>query len=109
METLKSGGLAYFDSFAGLVPVKVLSVTAPETMPSFDLGHGNARTSIKVRAKVTEDFDVYKKGEIFDSDSLFIVPRGALRQQQYSTVVGIYDVISDNQAKPAVAHVTADA
>lgn len=102
MATLKKGCSAYFDSFSGLVPVKVLSVCAPETLPSFDLGHGNARMSIKVRAKVTEDFNVYKKGEILDSDSLSIVPCGALRRQQYSMVVGVYDIIPDLPTKPAI-------
>lgn len=103
MATLKKGCSAYFDSFSGLVPVKVLSVCAPETMPSFDLGHGNARISIKVRAKVTEDFNVYKKGEILDSDSLSIVPCGALRRREFSMVVGVYDVIPDRPTPAAVA------
>lgn len=101
MATLKKGCSAYFDSFSGLVPVTVLSVCAPETMPSFDLGHGNARMSIKVRAKVTEDFNAYKKGEILDSDSLSIVPKGALRRREFSMVVGVYDVIPDLPTKPA--------
>lgn len=98
MPKLRTGCAAYFDSFAGLVPVKVLSVSAPEVMPCFDLGHGNARASIKVRAEVTQDLSVYKKGEILDSNSVAIVPCGALRRREYSMVVGVYDVVPDSTA-----------
>lgn len=95
MHTLKTGCAAYFDSFSGLVPVTVVSVTAPETLPQFDLGHGFARISTKVKARVTEAFGAYRKGELIDSNSVDIVPRGALRRYQYSTRIGIYQVEPD--------------
>ena len=101
MASLKTGCQAYYDSFAGLVPVEVLSVVAPETPPSFDLGHGHARMSIRVQAKVSEDFSAYKKGEVLEGNSVSIVPRGAIRQRQFSSVIGGYDVIPDRPHPPA--------
>lgn len=95
MHTLKTGVPAYFDSFSGLVPVQVLSVKAPETTPQFDLGFGMARISIKVRAKVTEAFGVYKKGEILDGDSVCVVPRKSIRRGRFSSVISGYLVEPD--------------
>jgi hypothetical protein len=101
-KTLKTGCAAYFDTFAGLVPVKVLTVTAPEKPPVFDLGHGNARVSIKVTARVTKEHGPYKNGEVVESDSLHIVPRDAIIRHQFSSTIGVYDVVPDTQA-PAAA------
>ena len=97
METpvLKTGAKAYFDSFSGLVPVSVLAVTAPEEKPLFDLAHGGARASIKVRCKVTADHGPYKKGQELENSSLSVVPRGAIRRTQYSSLIGYYQVQAD--------------
>lgn len=103
MSTLKTGCSAYYDSFAGLVPVEVLAVTAPATPPGFDLAYGNARASIEVKAKVTEDFSAYKAGELLTGNSLSIVPRSAIRQRQYSSVIEGYDVIPDAPSQAVVA------
>lgn len=99
-KTLKTGCLAYYDASVGLVPVKVRSVTAekpdvPKGMPVFDLGHGNARVSLKVVAEVTEQHSPYQVGEIIESNSVRIVPRGAIIRRTYSMAVGIYDVVPD--------------
>lgn len=102
MKTLKTGCSAFFDSSVGLVPVKVLSVTAPATPPTFDLTHGNARASIKVAARVTEEYRPYKKGDIVESNSIQIVPRGAILRGRYAPMIGGYDVVPDDPA-PAVA------
>lgn len=92
---LKTGVLAYYDGIAvGLIPVKVLSVTAPDKPPLFDLGIGHARCSIKVTAQVTENFGPYKKGEILDSDSVSIFPRKALFGE-YKNRIACYTVVPD--------------
>lgn len=103
MQTLKTGCLAFFDTFSGLVPVKVMSVTAPEKPPAFDLGHGNARVSILVTAKVTADQGPYKKGEVIENDSVHIVPRGAIIRGKFSSAIGVYNVEADAQVKAGAA------
>lgn len=99
---LKTGCLGYYDTVeSGLIPVKVLSVTAPAEKPRFDLGRGAARVSITVRAQVTADHGAYKKGMLIDDNSVGIVPRGAIRQHQYSTTIALYRVAPD---APAATH-----
>ena len=95
MNTLKSGIKAYYDSFAGLVPVKVLTVTGPKEIPLFDLGHGFARASIEVTVMVTENHGCYRKGEIIESNSLHIVPCDVIKHNKYSTTIGVYHVEID--------------
>lgn len=96
---LKTGCLAYYDSFAGLVPVKVLSVKGrPPPKPgewTFDLCKGNGRVSVKVMAQVTNDHSPYRKGEILESNSADVVPRSAILRYQYSTTIGLYLVVED--------------
>ena len=95
MATLKTGALAYFDCFSGLVPVSVLSVTAPKERPVFDLGRGQARISVKVTCKVTAERGPYKKGAIIDSNSFDVMPRGAIRKHMFSSTVDTYAVQPD--------------
>lgn len=95
MATLKRGILAFYDSFAGLVPVKVLAVTAPEEDPAFDLGFGEARTSVRVQCQVTEPHGPYKKDEVLNSNAMMVVPRTAILRRQYSTVIAAYAVEPD--------------
>ena len=94
-KILKSGIKAWFDSFAGLVPVSVLAVTPPAEVPLFDLVHGAARASVAVRARVTKDHGPYRKGEEITSNSLHVVPCGAIIRGQYSLGIGFYDVAVD--------------
>jgi hypothetical protein len=101
METLKTGVLAYFDSFAGLVPVKVLSVTASKEKPLFNLGIGSARISTQVSARVTADLGVYRKGEVINSNSVHIVPRGAVLLTAFSSRIAPYNVEADQSAEVA--------
>lgn len=69
-EVLKKGCLAYLDSFAGLVPCTVLSITGPS---------GRASTQQKVRFEVTETVGAYKAGDQDESSSNWVVPRKAIR------------------------------
>jgi hypothetical protein len=103
MKTLKTGCSAFYDSSVGLVPVKVLSVTAPATPNFFDLGHGYARASIKVTAEVTEEYRPYEKGDLVESNSLHIVPRGAVIRGRFSSAIGVYDVVPDARSSAGAA------
>jgi hypothetical protein len=95
MAILKTGIRAYYDTFAGLVPVDVLSVTAPAEKPLFDLAHGGARASIVVKCRVSDDHGPYRKGTNIESNSLYVVPRAAIRRLQYSQVIAPYRVQAD--------------
>ncbi len=69
MLTLRSGDLAYFDSFAGLIPCKVLAITGQS---------GNAGSMQDVKIKLTSDRGAYKRGEVLDYWGLHVCPRGAV-------------------------------
>lgn len=83
---LSVGCLAYFDTFAGLVPcvVKAISGTSP-----------NPISSVEVQFKITADRGAYRKGELLKSSSLWVVPRGAIRRRQYQSTIGHYTVNCD--------------
>lgn len=70
METnvLAVGCLAYYDSFGGMVPCKVLTITGASGFPS---------SSQDVTLKVTADYNCYKKNEVIATNGLHAVPRGA--------------------------------
>lgn len=101
IPTLKSGINAFYDTMrSGLVPVKVLSVTAPAKSPLFDLRSGLAPVSVKVKAVVTEDAGAYSKGMIIDSDAVHVVPRTAVKHGRYSTTISLYKVEVDAKTNP---------
>jgi len=65
----RAGTLAYLDSFAGMIPVTVLSVTSP--------GHGwqAAPASGEITARVNVTRGGYSRGEIITRGAHDIVPR----------------------------------
>ena len=73
LPTLKAGALAYFDTFAGLVPCRVTEIFT------------TAAPGYSVRFKITATRGAYKRGETLDSHSRNVVPRSAVfvRSGQY--------------------------
>jgi hypothetical protein len=70
--------LAYFDSFAGLVPCRIVAV-----------GDWNDANSL-ARVQYTATRGAYKRGE-YDTQTLrYIVPRTAVRRRKYGTVIVAY-------------------
>lgn len=65
-----AGELAYFDSFAGLIPCKVVSVN--DAADSEFLG-------LSITVKLTADRGSYRRGEVIESDALHVIPRGYVR------------------------------
>jgi hypothetical protein len=86
IPVLKVGCKAYYDSFRGLVPVKVTYVSGSSSVPS---------SSIRVKAKVTCDFGPYHKGEEIEFPSLWIIPAKALIRGQYTYTIGAYGVVGN--------------
>jgi hypothetical protein len=72
-QTLRIGSLAYFDSFAGLIPCKVIAITGPP-------GVQTPTSWVRVIAAVTVDKSPYRRGEIVDGGAFWIVPRNAVKR-----------------------------
>lgn len=87
--TLTKGSKAYYDTFAGLIPCKVLSITGESGIPS-------SRQSVRFRI-TTGKFERYgyKRGEVIETWSLHVPPREAIRFKDYSARIGHYDVEVD--------------
>lgn len=81
--TLKANGAAYFDSSAGLVPCRVLSITGEP---------GPASSAQEVTFAITASLGPYKRGEILSSDALSVVPRAAVRRRKHGVVIIPYSV-----------------
>jgi len=66
------GTLAYLDTFAGLVPCKVIRIDKP--------GNGSLISNGSLAVKLTASRGAYKKGEILDRQSACeVIPRSHVR------------------------------
>ena len=77
------GCTARWDSFAGLVPVRVDAIKGPAGRPGSDC---------EVQFTVTEDHGCYRRGEKHQCSALWVVPLGAIRRRKYDTTIGYYSV-----------------
>lgn len=68
MQTLKSGMLAYFDSYSGLVPCKVLAIKAAK--------YGGHIAYVRYTAQRGP----YSRGETGKHNACRVVPRDAVRR-----------------------------
>lgn len=96
-ETLRVGSLAYYDTFAGLVPCKVLSLKEetkdPSVPMSYELALGGIPSRYKATVRITATRGAYRKGEILmDLFAHDVVPRKAVRFLKYSPRIGAYNV-----------------
>lgn len=90
--TLRSGDLAYYDSFSGLLPCKVLSITGPSGNPS-----SSQTVSVKLTASIFGagvGSELYKRGEILESSGLRVVARRAVHGK-YKNRIRLFEVIAD--------------
>ncbi len=62
-----AGQLAYLDTFAGMVPCKVLRVIEPAS--------GNTVTKGKIEIRLTATRGAYKRGEVLIDQACNVVPR----------------------------------
>jgi hypothetical protein len=81
---LSVGCLAYFDSFAGLVPCWIMSMTGPSGTPS---------TAQRVVVKFTAKRGPYRRGETLETFGLHVLPRGAARRGKHSTTIRPYTFV----------------
>jgi hypothetical protein len=84
---LKSGDLAYFDSFSGLVACRVQRITGTS---------GPASTAQTVRFRITASGNkAYKHGDILETHGLHVVPRNAVHRIGYFFRIRVYQVQCD--------------
>jgi len=62
--------LAYFDSFSGMIPCKVINIS-----------------NDKITVKLTGTRGAYKRGEILTFNTLHIVPRESVHFRKYETTI----------------------
>jgi len=74
------GTLAFYDTFAGLIPCKVLEVK--ESGFGFRCGPYDV-----IKFKLTADCGAYKKGEILTADAMRVPPRKMVRRHKYSNSI----------------------
>lgn len=88
MATLKTGCLAYLDSFAGLVPCKVESIKRQ--------ADGLIHT-VQATVRFTATRGAYKRGDVHTSSCLWVFPRDAVYRQRSMSGARVrpYDVRCD--------------
>ena len=94
MPILKANSLAYFDSFSGLIPCKVICINGPS---------GRASSEQKVMVRLTANRRGYKKGEVLTEWALHVVPRDAVYFRDHSARIGSYLVEGDQEYNEGVA------
>jgi hypothetical protein len=82
METLRTNDLAFWDNFAGLVPVKVNGIDGTSGLAS--------TAQQNVAFTVTKNHGPYLKGEQFTRSALWVVPMKAVRKGAYQTTIKPY-------------------
>lgn len=75
--------LAYFDSFAGLIPCRIITAWSK-------LGDGRLDWKNQVEIVITGTRGVYEKGQRHTLSVSLIVPRTAVRRRKHSTTVMPY-------------------
>lgn len=85
--TLKTGDKAYFDTFNGLIPVKVTAIRGPKL--------GIASTLFEVDFEITTTVAAYKKGEKLTRAGINVIPRGAIKKGTYSQRIWPYYIQPD--------------
>jgi hypothetical protein len=87
METLKSGSPAYVDTFSGMIPCRVLTISGRSGVASSDQD---------VEVVLTASRGPYRKGETLKWRGYRVVPRKAVRFHKYGTKIRAYMVQADS-------------
>jgi len=79
--TLKADVAAYYDSVAGLIPCRVLSIRGES---------GLASSKQEVTIAITASLGPYTRGEILRCAALWVVPRAAVKRRKYGVAIRPY-------------------
>ena len=74
--TLKTGAKVYFDTFAGLIPARVFSISDMWT--------------VRLKLTASRPRSAYRKGEVIETNSLHAIPRGAAHVRSGQYRIGFY-------------------
>ena len=85
METLRTGDLAYYNSFSGLIPCKVTKITGP---------FGFAGSEQNVTFTLTANRGPYRRGESLTQWALHVVPRKSVRVTGGQYRIRCYQVVA---------------
>lgn len=85
-NTLKAGIAAYFDTFSGLVPCKVLRVRSTSRMPLHPI------PTYEAEIEITKTVGPYKQGETLTWSARDVVPKGAIKHTQFSSRILPYNI-----------------
>ena len=91
MEIGKAGDLAYIDSFAGLVPCKVIEITDGA-----------------VTVKITATRGAYKRGTIESHSAHYVVPRSAVRVRAWQYKISPYKWAGTSEGCHNPDHITSN-
>jgi hypothetical protein len=80
---LRAGDLAYYDSTAGMIPCRVISIRGAS---------GAAGSQSSALVKTTAVRDGWPRGTKFDTWTLHVVPRKAYFPRRYGARIGYYTV-----------------
>jgi hypothetical protein len=92
MEQLSVGKSAYFDSFTGLIPVKVLEIRRGVGYTTHGIARPPTLVEVDVDFVVTRASRGYERGEVLTANGLHVVPRKALRRRKNSVTILPYSV-----------------
>lgn len=93
-NVFKAGTLAFYDTFAGMIPCKVKCVR--EQCYGFRCGPYDA-----VQFEITESRGGYTKGEVISADARHVPPRKMIKKREYSNTIltGYSYVVSSDWVK----------
>lgn len=84
VDVLAAGSLAYLDTYAGLLPCKILAVSRDSFYPS-----SNVAVTVRLTSNTSGQYGpIYRRGEIMLESSLHVVHRKHVHRHKYSTTLG---------------------
>ena len=91
-NVFRAGTLAYYDTFAGLIPCKVMTVRRK------GYGFRVEPRDDAVQFEITETRGAYTKGEVISSEARMVPPRKMIKKRQYSnTIMTCYSYVPETE------------
>jgi len=87
--TLRTGDLAYYDTFTALVPCRIQSIHGFS-------GSGTPSTNQIIRVRLTASRGAYRRGETFETNGLHAIPRGAVYTSGGRFRIRAYQVVAND-------------
>lgn len=79
---------AYYDTFCGLLPCRLISISNPGNMPET----APANTAVRCVIEITQNKKPYKKGERVTTCSLHVVPKDKVNRRDTESTLSPYTI-----------------